>query len=214
MRSRALFLAIAFGAVALAACGGDDATGTPTTVDDTTTTVPEKTTTTLDESPTTTDGGAEGDLTAPGTELAVGAAATVLYVTDDGEEVPLEVNVTAIERGDPADLSGFDLGDDAGKTPWYVRLTITNPSPIDLSDENITLGLEAYDDRGDQLGSLILIGDFPQCTNDNAPAGFADGASFETCEPYLVHPDGGVTAAFWNELDTPYFDSPVVWRAG
>ena len=217
MRTRALALMLALGSFSLVACGGgdDDDAGDVTT---TTEAVEETTTTTeADEETTTTtpgDGQADGDLTAPGSELALGTTAKVLYVTDAGDEVPLEVTVTAIDKGDPADMADFDLGEDAGKVPWYVRLTVTNPTEVDLSDENITLGLEAYDDRNDQLGLLILVGDFPTCENDNAPAGFSGGATYEVCEPYLVHPDGAVSAAFWNELDTDYFDAPVIWRAG
>jgi hypothetical protein len=216
MRSRALSLAIALGSIALTACGGDDAADSPVTAPgETTTTVAKKTTTTtVGDSTTTTDGGEAADgLTPGGTELAVGETANVLYVTDAGDRAPLEVTVTAIERGDAADMAGFDLGDDAGKIPWYVRVTVTNKSEVDLSDELITLGLEAYDDRHEQLGTLIITGDFPQCNNDYAPEGFVGGAGFEVCEPYLLHPDGAVSSAFWNELDTPYFDQPVIWRA-
>jgi hypothetical protein len=218
MRSRALALIVAFGSLSLVACGGGDddaADETTTTEEATTTTADKKDTTTTTEETTTTEG--SGDLAAglitPGTELALGQPAQVLYTTDAGDEATLEVTVTAIEKGDPADMAGFDLGEDAGKTPWYVRVTVTNTSDVDLSDEYITLGLEANDDRNEQLGALILVGDFSKCENDYAPAGFVKGETFEACEPYLVHPEGGVSSAFWNELGTPYFDAPVVWKA-
>ncbi|MFE9722263.1 hypothetical protein ACFYQ5_01285 [Streptomyces sp. NPDC005794] len=156
------------------------------------------------------DGGAapaEGDVTAPGTELKVGDRAVLPFEYTSSKKGTIAVTVTAIEKGAEADMAAF--GDKAkGMTPYYVKMKVENVGGTDLS--YASLKLDGVLEGGSGTG-VILIGDLPgKCDRESAPAEFTTkGASYETCSLSATK-TSPITAASFDEGDA-YSDSPVVW---
>lgn len=206
-KGRIMFAAgLATVALGLSACGGDDeGSAAPDT--------PARTTPASSESkgestaPAGDDAPAEGDVTAPGTELKVGDKAVLPYEYTSDKKGTIAVTVTAIEKGSEADMAAF--GEKAkGMTPYFIKATVENVGGTDLS--YASLKLSGVLEGGTNTG-VVLIGDIPgKCDNEGAPKEFTTkGASYETCS--LSATTGTpVTAASFDEGDE-YTDSPVVW---
>ncbi|MFD5203488.1 hypothetical protein ACFWM7_25815 [Streptomyces sp. NPDC058375] len=158
----------------------------------------------------TGDGGAapaEGDVTAPGTELKVGDRAVLPFAYTSDKKGTIAVTVTAIEKGAEADMAAF--GDRAkGMTPYFIKMKVENVGGTDLS--YASLKLDGVLEGGAGTG-VILMGDIPgKCDREAAPREFTTkGASYETCSLSATK-TAPVTGAEFDEGDT-YSDSPVVW---
>jgi hypothetical protein len=155
------------------------------------------------------DAPAEGDVTAPGTELKVGDRAVVPFEYTSKKKGTIAITVTAIEKGAEADMAAF--GEKAkGMTPYFIRMKVENVGGTDLS--YASLKLDGVLEGGAGTG-VVLIGDIPgKCDRETAPTEFTTkGASYETCT--LTASTGKpVTAAEFDEGDA-YGDSPVVWAS-
>ena len=138
--------------------------------------------------------------------LALGEPAEVAYAAPAGPTT-LQVTVSAIERGDPADLGELEPppGQAAG-TPFYVQATIVNAGELDLSLEDPARRLAGLDDRGGYIPSVVIRTRFRPCDYVAAPEGFPPGDSFDTCVTYVV-PDGEALAGVQWEGSPP-----VRWR--
>ncbi len=206
-------------AAGLAACGGsedsgDDSAGASSGAQTSTAAAPA----------------AAGKFTPPGTKLAPGDKATVGWVPSSEvaaqgagarRAIPLEVTVESIEKGSGDDLKDIRLsGDQAGATPYFVKVTITNLGKAAAADDDPDLALTAFDDRGQRQASVTFIGDFPRCSNKRPPQPFARGKSYETCMTYLVGGGGSIEELRWNQGSSPandispYYEDPVVWEGG
>ncbi|MFE2975076.1 hypothetical protein [Streptomyces sp. NPDC059258] len=158
------------------------------------------------------DGGAapaEGDITAPGTELKLGERAVVPFRYTSDKKGTIAVTVTAIEKGAESDMAAF--GDKAkGMTPYFIKMKVENVGGTDLS--YASLKLDGVLEGGAGTG-VILMGDIPgKCERETAPREFtAKGASYETCS-LAATKTAPVTGAEFDEGDT-YSDSPVVWTS-
>ncbi|WP_404789203.1 hypothetical protein [Streptomyces pristinaespiralis] len=150
---------------------------------------------------------AEGDVTAPGTKLAVGDRAVLPFEYTSQKKGTIAVTVTAIEKGTEADMAAF--GDKAkGMTPYFIKMKVENVGGTDLS--YASLKLDGVLEGGGGTG-VVLIGGLPgKCDNETAPSEFTTkGASYETCALSATK-TSPVTAAAFDEGDA-YSDSPVVW---
>jgi hypothetical protein len=210
----------------LAACGGSDSGGDTTAAD----TTAEQTTESTETTPETTEqeGNAtsSGELAPPGTQLKAGESANVIWVPFDEDDfdkeikgIPITATVKAIEAGTADDLANIELdGAPEDSIPFYVRVEMEatgskEPSP----DEEPDIAFDAIDDRGQEQESVIFLGDFEPCEEEERPQPFTNGESYETCLTYLIAGGGSIKEVRWgdgpsapNEV-TDYFEDPVVW---
>jgi len=176
-------------------------------------------TSTSTSTPTTTTTAAAGT-TAPGTALAVGASATVNYkpgVNSNSPTYRLRVSVVSITKAPAGDLNGVELEkSQQGKTPYYVKINITNLGAGNASAEEgvPTVGLQAIDDRGQQGQELTLLGTFRPCDSGTQPKQFTRGVTYSTCQVYLVGSGGSIVKDEWTGSGDAYAENPIVWKAG
>lgn len=145
------------------------------------------------------------------TELAFGEAAEVGYTGEDGTASPLEVTVTGIEQGDPADLDELELPAPPSGTPFYLTATVTNASEANLQLVDPAARLRAVDERCRVVAPLVIETRFPACDYVTAPEGFAPGDSFETCVTYLL-PDAARVTLVGAQYTDPALPEPATWR--
>ncbi|MFL5816094.1 MAG: hypothetical protein ACJ76L_00690 [Conexibacter sp.] len=217
-------------ALGMAACGGsgsDDAGGS--TASPAATTAADATTTSATTTETTTAadaGGAGGArLTPPGTKLGFGEQATAAWVPPSDFSVTgaqkgyrLVISVDSIERGTIDDLKNIQLdADQRRSTPYYVKVTVKALEDVKVGADDPDVTFDAIDDRGQEQGNVIFIGEFPRCDDTQVPRPFSSGKSFESCLTYLVPGGGSIDEVRWgsgpsrkNE-NTPYYDKPIVW---
>jgi hypothetical protein len=231
-----LAIAALLGSCALAGCGGSGQSQTSTAKSSqaastaaeaaatsssstpagasTSTTTPAASSSTAAQAPPTTTGA----LTAPGTVLKVGQAATVEFDTvlnngNNGPSYKLGLTIESIKLGSMSDFNGISLtGVPKGDVPTYVRLRMTNLSGQSINPSNLDPAdsVQAIDANGDADGNLIITGDFPPCPDTNTPDPFAPGQSFTTCETYME--PALASKIGWNGSQAT-IDSPVIWSA-
>jgi hypothetical protein len=220
-----LTAAVLIVALALSACGGS---GSSSSEESTTTTSPGSTGETAGKAESGSLPAASAELTPPDTKLKLGEVATVAYVPYEEEAnsgphagIEVKVAVTAIEEKSQSDLSGVELEpEEEEKTPYFVKAkleAVGNEEPP--GEENPALRLSAVDDRGQEVQSLTILGEFSPCEEVQPPAHFTEGETFETCVIYLVREGGSVALMKWESGPTgkdglsEYFEHPVTWGA-
>ncbi|HEY1135677.1 MAG TPA: hypothetical protein VGE77_13970 [Nocardioides sp.] len=133
----------------------------------------------------------DGELTEPSSTLAIGDTATVpfSYAGDDGV---IEVTVTGIRAGDPADIADIDGAE--GQTPYHISYEITGVDNVEgLAGMQLNLdGLTAAGDGAAQLVSFT--GGIGGCETESADSDW-DGGTFETCNT-VVAPEPVTQVAF------------------
>jgi hypothetical protein len=150
----------------------------------------------------------------PGTSLAVGQSANVLYRSvgsDTGPTWKLKVTVQSIRTSNIADFTGFRLTSaERTRVPDYANVQIVNlgPRPLTGSADYPAIPIDGIDTAGDTAQSVTFYAPFAACPDNSAPDRFAPGQSFHTCLTYLV--PGGITKVIWTGTDS-YIDSPVSW---
>ena len=156
-------------------------------------------------------------LTAPGTELAYGAAALLPFSHPDAEGV-FSINGLTVTKGAEADWTdlGVDPSDAQGEEPWYLRMTLTQESGGDFATTSVQDDLWAYGADGDVVSTVYPDDDTnSRCPLTYAPEGFAVGQSYDACVILSVNPGQTVDHIQFEggyDADDPYFDNPVVWR--
>ncbi|TDE59761.1 hypothetical protein E1295_02430 [Nonomuraea mesophila] len=113
--------------------------------------------------------------TAPGTRLTFGRRAVVPY-----RKGTIGVTVTAVEKGDPAELVREYGRRAKGITPYYIRFTVEN---VDGGDHAHSSGplLSLVTADGNGTGA-VLTGTMPDCERESAPSDFTTaGATFTSC---------------------------------
>ncbi|GAB3450751.1 hypothetical protein GCM10027436_47520 [Actinophytocola sediminis] len=193
----------------LSACGGEeDGSASAPDTPSTPASAESETESSEESTPAGDDAGqADGEATAPGTELKVGDRAVLPFEYTSEKKGTVAVTVTAIEAGTEADMAAF--GEKAaGMTPYFIKMTVENVGGTDMSYASLTLRGALED--GSSTG-VSLIGDIPgKCDNEAAPAEFTTaGASYETCS-LSASTSTPVTGATFDEGDE-YSDEPVVW---
>lgn len=218
---------LALSAFALSACGDDESDAKDDSTPESSQSVTESSEATESTEATESGEASEGsdagsatdpeagDVTAPGTELAIGDPAVVPFSSGDGSGV-LEVKVTAIEKGSVADLKPLKLGDRAkGYVPYYIQVSVTGVSGSDsLSNYSVNESIDGLLPDGSKAQSISIIGDFAPCDGETIPGDFADGQTFTTCVPWLAQESSEVNAAqYAQDGDYDSYDGkPVVWK--
>jgi hypothetical protein len=169
-----------------------------------------------------------GRLTAPGTHLGFGQAATVAWVPPSADATSaqngfkLQVTVESIEKGTIADFRNVELSaSERHTTPYYVTLRIKalgRAGPHGSDDPAISF--DAIDDRGQQQQSITFLGTFARCNETSVPKRFVAGKIYQSCLAYLMPGGGSIRQVQWGDGPhaadqvTAYFDHPIVWGAG
>ncbi|MEV8435737.1 hypothetical protein AB0425_00050 [Actinosynnema sp. NPDC051121] len=205
--NRTLVASVGALALLLSACG-DATSGTAAPA---TTETPAETGSSSAPTSTTTatKAAASGDVTAPGTELKVGERAVVPFKYGTDKNGTIALTVTAIEKGDNADLAAF--GEKAkGITPYYIRVTVENVGGTDLSYSSLSLRAIGPDGKGT---GVIISGDTKQCESETAKKDFTTaGAKYETCVLQGAREGAAVAGAEYDKGDG-YDKSPITWSS-
>jgi hypothetical protein len=149
------------------------------------------------------------DVTKPGSELKVGDRAVVPFKYGTDKNGTIAITVTAIEKGDNADLAKF--GDKAkGLIPYYIRVSVENVDGSDLAYS--TVSLRAIGTDGKSTG-VIISGDVDKCESETAKKDFTTaGAKYETCVLQASREGLEVAGATYDKGDD-YLKSPLVWKS-
>ncbi|RBM16229.1 hypothetical protein DI005_25610 [Prauserella sp. PE36] len=198
--------------LALAACGGEedtagDAAAAETPASSSSEQSPASET---ESSSPAADEAAPAEVTPPGTELKVGETATIPFTYGTEKSGTIAITVTAIDKGDPADLAAF--GDRAnGLVPYFIRIKVENVGGTDLSYSSVRLRALGEDGRGT---GVVITGDVEgKCESTNADDTFtAAGATFESCTLQAAQEGVAVTGAEFGDSEE-YSDDPIVWTA-
>ncbi|HIY66542.1 MAG TPA: hypothetical protein H9830_09725 [Candidatus Agrococcus pullicola] len=203
--------AVATSALLVTACAGADEPEQP---DDQ---VVEETEDQVDD--TVDDNGeddAPGDVTAPGTTLALGDTAVLAHPIDgdDGETGLLSATVHEIEPGSSEDLTDLDLGESAdGLEPYYLHITVAG---VDESSEalagatltNAFAGVAA----GNPASTLNIIGSFDLCDISSLDSEWTSDSTQDICIVVLSPEGSEVDSVQYSPRDEEYRADPVTWE--
>ncbi|MCX6399499.1 MAG: hypothetical protein NTX33_06185 [Propionibacteriales bacterium] len=213
--------------LAFSACNDDDATSgsdDPTseaTTEATTSDSPTETTSTAEStesSPAAPGEALSGDVTAPGTELAIGDTAVLPLTYGTEGTATVEVKVVGISEGTSADLKAAEVDDAADYTPFYIKveMKILEVGPGGFG--SYTPGSDFDGLTGNtKAGSLIVFGDFAPCDDGGFEYDAKAGDTAPGCVPALatkgstvdgVQFSGGPDDAGYDQFD----GKPVVWK--
>lgn len=213
-------------ALALTACNDDDdpvsgaADDTTSEATPTEATETESAETETTETTDSTEGEAAvpDDVTAPGTELAIGDTAVLPLTYGTDGTATVEVTVTGIREGKSADLEAADVKNAADYTPFYIDLDMEILAVGDDGFGSYTPGSDFDGLTGStRAGSLIIFGDFAPCDNGGFEFDSAVGDTAEGCVPALatkgsvvdgVQFSGGPDEAGYDQFD----GQPVLWK--
>lgn len=164
------------------------------------------------------EGASAGAVTAPGTELSIGATAVLPLTYGTDGTATVEVTVTGIREGTAADLEAAKVEDAADYTPFYIDLDMKILSVGAEGFGGYTAGSDFDGLIGSQkAGSLIVIGDFAPCDGDGFEYDSAVGDTAKGCVPALATKGSVVDGVQFvgGGSDSPYnqFEGePVVWK--
>jgi hypothetical protein len=128
----------------------------------------------------------------------------------------LRVSVVSITKAPAADLNGIELEKaQQGKTPYYVKLSITNLGEGNASAEDgvPAVGFQTIDDREQEGQELTVLGTFRPCDSGTQPKQFTRGVTYATCQVYLVGGGGSIVKDEWTGSGDAYTEKPIVWKA-
>lgn len=175
----------------LTACGGGDAEAEPT---------PGPATATAEIPDGVTP-------TGPGTALAYGDSATLVWQPAADLTGVLEVRVQGVQERRQSVFDGWLRDDTMTATrPYFVTVELTNAGESDLAGLAVPLYLR--DDRGRLGAPWTLGGDFTPCQSGPLPSPFGAAATTEMCLVYLA-PDGARIKDMVFEPTEGY--DPITW---
>lgn len=147
-------------------------------------------------------------LTAQGTRLALGAAATVIFETSRHRGSVLRLTVRAVRRGRLADFTGFILDSSYKRKAayYYAQVSVRNVGSGDVG--GVAVPLWGVNTSNTLLPAVNFTTRFAPCPSKSLPARFAAGASMNTCLVYLS-PNGGALRSV-SYRPNQQFD-PIIW---
>jgi hypothetical protein len=148
------------------------------------------------------------EVTAPGTQLAFGDAATVEHEVQDKTAL-LDITVESAVQGALSDFAGFDLDDPYKKRGnyYYVRVTVENAGDEPFGD--VPVPLWGISGTNTLLHAVQFTSAFTKCPTEPLPAGFKPGDKFKTCLVYLS-PNRGTLEGLSYRPTEDYV--PIEWR--
>lgn len=147
------------------------------------------------------------ELTAQGSELALGDKATVAYEPRQDEVAALDLTVTAIEKASFKLFEGWKLEPDTLKTtPYFVHAKVKNVGETDLGGREVPV--YAVDGENRLIKASTFRSTFKPCPSELLPKKFATGDAVKTCLVYLAPDKGEIVAAEFRP--TEEFDQ-ILW---
>jgi len=202
VRSLAVPAAALVAVAGLAACGSDDAgdekkarptASASTTAPSTYLPVPDDVT-----------------LTEPGTRLALGEQGVVAFERRQDEVGVLEVTVRRIERTSfQESFPGWNVdAATAARTPYFVRVEVTNVGEVDLGGLRLDNVLWADDGTTLEAPNYYSTEQLPVCAGEPLPTPFPADATAKLCQVYFIAPDRRLEAVAF-----PPFGGldPITW---
>lgn len=149
-------------------------------------------------------------LTEPGTVLDLGEEGVIAFERRQDEVGVLSVVVERIERTSfQESFRGWNVDDaTAARTPYFVRLSLTNVGDTDLGGLRLDNVLWADDGSNLEAPNYYTAQQLPACSGAALPASFANGASAELCQVYFIAPAHSLESVAF----PPYGGlDPVTW---
>jgi hypothetical protein len=176
--------------LALSACGGGGSSSGPGAGSAGTTSTSGQS----GSSPTSSVSSVQGvALTAPGTELTLGQAATVSWQPNQKQVGVLKLAVTKLERVPISAFHDWRLDPATQKsTPYFVQTKVTNLGKSNLS--RVPVPLYLLDQRNTLLQASTFRAQFPACPSTPLPAKFTHGKKTSVCLVYFAPDHGKLTA--------------------
>ncbi|NYI43188.1 hypothetical protein BJ993_000268 [Nocardioides aromaticivorans] len=150
-------------------------------------------------------------LTEPGTALALGEEGVIAFERRQDEIGVLSVVVERIERTSfQESFPGWNVDDTtAARTPYFVRLKVTNAGDTDLGGLRLDNVLWADDGNNLEAPNYYTAAQLPACDGAALPTPFATAATAELCQVYFIAPAhsfesvsfppyGGLDAVTWS----------------
>ena len=148
------------------------------------------------------------ELTAQGSELAVGDHAVVAYKPRQEQVAALDIRVTSLEKTTfKKSFKGWKL-DAASKkaNPYFVRARLSNVGDTDLGRRAVPLYI--VDGQNTLVESSRFASTFKPCRSEPLPKKFPAGAKAKVCLVYLAPDKGELTAVSFRP--TQEFN-PITW---
>ena len=159
------------------------------------------------------DSGGSGAVTAAGSTLTIGQAATIAY--DDASKhlkSTITVAPTKIEKGSIGDFKNINLdADQKTATPYYAEVTVRNIGKGNLTGTDPAGYIDGVDDRGQRQNEIIFFGDFDRCDGSD-PKSLKPGESYDTCLTYLIPKGGSIVGMRWIFFDQKTGKSDINWK--
>ena len=148
------------------------------------------------------------ELTAEGSQLAVGDTASVAYEPRQGLVGVLDIKVTRLEKTSfKKSFVGWDLDAQTKKSsPYFVRATITNRGTTQLGGRPAPLYI--VDGKNTLLEATSFASEFTPCQPGSFPEKFGPGKAVKVCLVYLAPDQGDLTAVSFRP--TQEFQ-PITW---
>lgn len=148
------------------------------------------------------------ELTAPGSQLAVGESATVAWTPRKNLIGVLDLKVLKLAEASFKSFSGWQLDKQTRTTkPYFVTVKVTNSGDTDLGK----LGVPLYIVDGDNVlvSASTFASSFKPCPSTPLPKKFAPGQTARVCLVYLSPDKGDLTAVSFRP--TQEF-VPITWE--
>lgn len=148
------------------------------------------------------------ELTAQGSELALGDSAVVAYRPRQDVVGVLGITVERIEKTSfKESFAGWKLGPEfTGTTPYFVRATLTNEGEADLGGRPVPLRIVDSADR--LVEPSQFKGTFKPCPSKPFPEAFGPGDSRTVCLVFLA-PEGSELEAVSFRPSQEFI--PITW---
>src|SRR5580704_13473644 len=149
-------------------------------------------------------------LTPDGTKLKFGQTAKVGYSYGTAATTgPYELTVT-VKKGSISDLSDFDLDAQTKLgVPFYVTEVVKNVGTAAGQVSGWGGALTVKNVAGDEIDSIMLLGDFPTCQG-NPPDTLAPGKQFTECDVYIAPRGQSVASVAYQNYDNTTLDQTTV----
>jgi hypothetical protein len=129
-------------------------------------------------------------LTEPGTQLGLGEEGVVAFQRRQDEVGVLAVSVERIERTSfQESFPGWNVdAATAARTPYFVRVKVTNVGDTDLGGLRLDNVLWGDDGTTLEAPNYYKAEQLPVCSGDPLPTPFAADATAELCQVYFIAP--------------------------
>jgi hypothetical protein len=149
-------------------------------------------------------------LTEPGTQLGLGEEGVVAFQRRQDEIGVLSVSVERIERTSfQESFPGWNVdAATAARTPYFVRVKVTNVGDTDLGGLRLDNVLWGDDGTTLEAPNYYKADQLPVCSGDPLPTPFAADATAELCQVYFIAPTHAL-----EKISFPPFGGldPITW---